>query len=245
MSRVIISLLVLFYALPSTHAVDIFAYTEPYRTIEVSAADSGVITVLEVKEGDVVREGQILAKMDVGVIEQDLNIGREQLKLKQRRYEKIKALKENGRASQDEFERAEAEFKMDQFNLKRLEAALERKLMRSPVDGVVSRILRDVSESVSASNPHVMTVLELNRLRVNMYLRPDQARHYVRGATETLVSINTREIIPATVEFVSPVTDAASNTVRVKFLIENPARMIKSGERVEIYDELAEDDQEF
>jgi len=216
------------------HAADLFAYTEPYRTIEVSAADAGILTSLEVKEGDPVKKEQLLAKLDVGVIEQDLNIAREELKLKESRFEKLKALAESGRASQDEFERAEAEYNIDRFKVQRIEAALERKILRSPVDGVVSRILRDVSESVSAANPHVMTVVELDRLLVNIYVNPDKARNYVRGAVETLYSYSTKDAIPATVEFVSPVTDAATNTVRVKFVIDNSGGQFASGDRISL-----------
>lgn len=215
---------------------EVYGYTEPFRRIEVSAAEGGVLTAMNVAEGDSVKAGQVLAKLDVGVIEQDLNIAREQLALKRRRFDKLKELAASGRASTDELERAESEFKIDNFNVLRMEAALERKILRSPVDGVVTQILRDVSESVTAANPHVITVVELSRLRVNLYMTPEQARHYVKGATETLVAMTSRDVIPATVEFVSPVTDAASNTVRVKFLIENRAGMVKSGERVSIWD---------
>jgi multidrug efflux pump subunit AcrA (membrane-fusion protein) len=37
--------------------------------------------------------------------------------------------------------------------------------------------------------------------------------------------------VPATVEFVSPIIDAASGTVRVKFAIENRGGEIRSGGR--------------
>lgn len=215
-------------------ASSLFAYTEPYRTIEVSAADAGILTALEVKEGDQVKKDQLLAKLDVGVIEQELNIAREELKLKESRFQKLKTLAGSGRASQDEFERAEAEYNIDRFKVQRMEAALERKILRSPVDGIVSKILREVSESVSAANPHVMTVVELDRLLVNIYVEPDQARNYVRGAMETLYSYSTKEAIPATVEFVSPVTDAATNTVRVKFVIDNSGGQFASGDRISL-----------
>lgn len=215
-------------------AEGLFAYTEPYRTIEVSAADSGILTSLEVEEGDRVQKGQLLAKLDVGVMEQELNIAREELKIKTSRFKKIKELVESGRASRDEFERAEAEYNIDRFKVQRIEAALERKLLRSPVDGVVSRILRDVSESVSAANPHIMTLVELDRLLVNIYIDPEDARNYVRGAVETLYTYATREPLPATVEFVSPITDAATNTVRVKFVVDNTSGQFGSGERVSL-----------
>jgi RND family efflux transporter MFP subunit len=230
----------LLFSVSGTRAAEVFGYTEPYRTIDVSAAESGVLTQVNVTEGQLVKKGQILATLDVGVIEQELNISKEELKLKRIRFDKLQELVKNGRASQDEFDRAESELKIDGFKVKRMEAALERQIMRSPVDGVVTQILREVSESVSAANPHVMTVVELSRLRVNIYMKPEAARGYVKGATESLYSFVTRDIIPASIEFVSPVTDAASNTVRVKFLIENPGGLMKSGERVGIYDRLDE-----
>jgi multidrug efflux pump subunit AcrA (membrane-fusion protein) len=51
------------------------------------------------------------------------------------------------------------------------------------------------------------------------------------GDKTELLLLDPERRTSATVEFVSPVIDAASGTVRVKFAIENPAGAIRSGGR--------------
>ena len=57
-------------------ASNVDGFTEPYRTINVSAAEQGVITTLFVKEGDTVHEGQLLATLDTDVLEATLEIAK-------------------------------------------------------------------------------------------------------------------------------------------------------------------------
>jgi multidrug efflux pump subunit AcrA (membrane-fusion protein) len=103
--------------------------------------------------------------------------------------------------------------------------------MRSAVDGVVTEIKRDPSEAVSAANPHVLTVVQIDRLNVNLFLPPARVEKMKNGDRAELLLLDPERRVPATVEFVSPIIDAASGTVRVKFAIENPTGEIRSGGR--------------
>lgn len=59
----------------TAHA-DVPGYTEPYKTITVSAAEAGVIKELPVEEGTVVKQGQILARLDVAQLDAELEIAK-------------------------------------------------------------------------------------------------------------------------------------------------------------------------
>jgi multidrug efflux pump subunit AcrA (membrane-fusion protein) len=101
--------------------------------------------------------------------------------------------------------------------------------LRSPVAGVVTEIKRDPSEAVSASSPHVLTVVQVDKLIVNLFLPPSRAASFRVGDEVPLRLLNEKAPVTGKVEFVSPVTDAASGTVRVKFVIDNSKGDHQSG----------------
>ena len=208
---------------------DVPGYTEPYKTITVSAAESGVIKDLPVDEGSIVKQGQILARLDVAQLEAELDIAKIQADLQRIKVERLDELARSQRAAKEELDRSRADLKIRDAEIRKIQAAIETRTMRSPVNGVVTEIKRDLSEAVSLSSPHVLTVVQIDRLIVNLFLPPARAGKLKPGASAELLLNDTPQRVPAIVEFISPVIDAASGTVRVKFVVDNTAGKVRSG----------------
>jgi RND family efflux transporter MFP subunit len=215
----------------SAHAEDILGYTEPYRLITVSSGEAGIIGEVLVKEGDRVKEGQVLARLDTAVLAAELEIARAEAKLAGTRRERVAELSQQTRVTPEESEKAATDLAVKQAQVRKIEAMIEARTMRSPVDGVVTEIKRDPSESVSVASPHVLTVVQIDKLTANLFLPPERAEGLTRGGQLDLVLLDSQTRVPASVEFVSPVTDAASGTVRVKLTIENADGKVRSGAR--------------
>lgn len=210
---------------------DVLGYTEPYKIITVSAAESGVIAELPVKEGDAVKAGQVLARLNTEVFVAELQIARAEATLAATRNDRVNELARAGKATPEEAEKAHTEMVVKDAQVRRISAQIENRTMRSPVDGVVTEVKRDPSEAVSPSQPQVLTVVQIDKLLVNLFLPPERARGLKPGAAAQLELLDPAEKIAATVEFVSPVIDPASGTVRVKFVIENPGGKYRAGAR--------------
>jgi len=209
---------------------EVFGYTEPYRHVKMAFAETGVISRVEVKEGQNIKEGQILVQLDVQVLLQELEISRKQMELQQTRLAKLKELEVAARVSPEELRRAATDAQVEEHKFKRTEAQIDNRTLRAPFDGIVSEIKKEVSESVNPNTP-VITVVQLDKLLLTIHMAPQQAFKLRSGVPITLVIPETRESVPAKVGFVSPVTDAASGTVRVKFVIPNKLGIYKSGVR--------------
>jgi multidrug efflux pump subunit AcrA (membrane-fusion protein) len=108
---------------------------------------------------------------------------------------------------------------------------IERRTMRSPINGVVVKIYRDECEAVSPSSPGVLNVVQLNPLRANFTLPTDTAVKLNVGQTVSVEFPDTGKTTAGVIEFISPITDAESGTVRVKVVIENPKEEFRSGVR--------------
>jgi RND family efflux transporter MFP subunit len=206
-------------------------YTEPYRLITVSAGEAGVIGEVLVKEGDRVKQGQVLARLDTAVLAAELEIARAEARLAATRRARVAELSQQTRVTPEESEKAATEVTIKEAQVRKIEAMIEARTMRSPVDGVVTEIKRDPSESVSVSSPHVLTVVQIDKLAANLFLPPARTATLKVGDRLDLTLLDTGATVSATVDFVSPITDAASGTVRVKFTIENAGGQLRSGAR--------------
>ncbi len=175
-------------------------------------------------------------RLDAAVAERDL---------RKTRLGKLEALRPKGHATQEEVDRARADFEIAEANVlsareqlavdalefKRTEALIERRTLRSPMDGIVTRIYREEREFIMASSPSVLTVVQLDPLRIVFSVPMVQSTSLQLGTTVPLALPDLHAKAEGTIEFVSPVVDAESGTVRVKVLLANPRGAYRSGIR--------------
>jgi RND family efflux transporter MFP subunit len=236
-------------------AVEVEGFTQPYRKIEVAAAEDGVITSLEVREGDTVRAGQVVARLDEQLLPPTLKIATQlseargqlqasaaEARLKAHRLRIIEQLRATGQVTEEELVTAEAERDIAEANLRasrenvqvreleriRVEAQLARRLVRAPIDGVVADIRRDCGESVTTLEPVVMTVVQLDAL-LAVFSVPLPLPQGLTKGQEVSLRLQGGVTASGQVETVSPVTNPQSGTVRVKVRVPNPDGSHRSG----------------
>lgn len=234
------------------------AFTEPFHTVELSPSEPGILAKLLVEEGDAVRTDDVLATLDSRVLEVNLRIARQAMQsrgklraakaeyeLKVQRLEKFKALRAQGYAHPDEYERAVADVEVaeatrlaaeeqsaiDALQFEKAQAELEQRSIRSPLNGVVAKVHHEEREFISAPNSVVLTVVQLNPLRIVFPLPTAEASRLSKGQSVTVLLPDTGDTAAAQIELVSPVTDAESGLVRVKVLVPNPEGRYRAGVR--------------
>lgn len=241
----------------SLNRSEISGFTEPYRSIEVAANEMGTISKVEVVEGQRIEAGAILARLNddvhaatVGMAKEKLgsrgrlNSAQAELNVQQDRYLKLLGLFQRQNASQVEVDRALAElevakasveavqddYRIASFEYQRAVAQLEMRRLRSPISGVVTRIHKDSGEFVSASDPVVVSVVQLSPLKVTFSVPQTLTRRLSSGMDVDLEMGNDRSPATGVVEFVSPTTDAQSGTRRVTIRIDNSNQLWQSGD---------------
>ncbi len=241
-------------AAQSAQSNQLDAFTEPYRDIQIGAADTGTISELRVEEGKPVRFGQIVAKLDDRVMQANVTVARQaaasqgelevaqiQLEGSQRRFDQLAALHGRNHASDQELlavgsARDEAQARLNAFHelnarrqqeLKQAEAQLARMTLTSPIDGVVLKCLKDVGEVVSPADPAVLRIVQLDPLRVTASATIAQAQRLRVGQTTTVHLGDSAQ--PAVVEAVSPVADVSSGTTTIHLRLSNPGHVFMAG----------------
>ncbi len=238
-------------------ATEIDGFAEPYREIDVAAAELGKLASVEVSEGDTVVAGQILASLDDEVLrasleiarsnvesQGQLNAARAELNLLETRLNKLAGLLDRHHASPVEVERTrmqmevakaqvqavEEQLQTKAMECRRIEAQLEQRRVRSPISGIVTKVLRDAGEFVSGNEPTVARVVQLDPLLVVFSVPKELASMIHKDDTMKVEFPLCDETVNGVVEFVSPTADAQSGTTRVKIRVPNSDHKLLSGD---------------
>lgn len=242
----------------SSDAGGIEAFTEPYSDIAIAASEMGTLSGVRVKEGDVVKSGDVVAVMSDDVLKASLEVARRSMNLegtlqsaaadvalRQSEWTKLRQLRERDHASQQEVNRvvteltiAEArhlsvreDLEIKQLEFRRIEAQLEQRSIRSPIAGIISEVSKDAGEFVSPSDPVVARVVQLDPLLVVFSVPLNHRKAFHQDQTVTLQLGYADVTAQGTVEFVSRTTDSSNSSIRVKVRLPNPNGEYQSGER--------------
>jgi len=192
------------------------AITRPSQDVVLSFVRPGQVAEVLVKEGDTVKAGQVLMRLD----DKAEQVQMEQLKaqaddttrlqaaeaqLAQRRVDlrKTEVANKQGAATDLEVDHARldvkiadlslelAKFEQSQAQMKYREAAaqIERMRITSPIDGVVERLLVEPGESVEAAEK-IAQVVQIDPLWVDVPVPLDEARSLTKGASNALVEFD-------------------------------------------------------
>jgi membrane fusion protein, multidrug efflux system len=232
-------------------------FSEPYRTIHVAAAESGILDEVLVQLGTPVRQGDALVRLDSGVYRAMLAIAdagkqargradaaQAEVELRNGRLQALKKVQSAGHARQEEVDRAQADLAiaMGQLasarelqRLKELEydkiiLQIERRTIRAPLNGIVTNIFKQAGEYTAPNDPKLMVIVQLDPLAAMFDIMGEGAKNLaVDDAIQVQFSI-TGEVADAVIEYISPVMDAESGTIAVKVRIPNPDGKLQSGQ---------------
>ncbi len=239
-----------------TRGEEIEAFIEPYNSVAVPAAETGVISQLLVNEGDEVSQGQLLAKLDDSVLQMSLKVAQlakdakgtllsaeTEMATREKQLMSYRELRDQGNATQRELDRAESDYQqsaarrqsvLEELDVRRIEyervkTQINQRVIESPIKGYVVAIDKEVGEFVSPTDPVVMHVVHLDTLK-SVFSIPLAAAKNLRVGQPVHMSLGYQEAkCEGVIEFVSPVADAESGSVRVKIRIPNRDGKIQSG----------------
>lgn len=234
------------------------AFTEPYRDIAVAASEMGTLSVIKVIEGDIVKQGDIIAVMDDDVLRASVEVARRSmsveglvksaqadLDMKKAEHQKLVELRDRDHASQQEVDRVETEIRIAEARLlsvmedlevkeleyRRIESQLQQRSVRAPIDGVISELSREAGEFVSPSDPTIARLVQLDTLLIVFSVPLTQRNEVEKDQKVTLKIGVAEEVAEGIVEYVSPTSDSSNSSVRVKVRLPNADRHFQSGER--------------
>ena len=229
---------------------------EPFMVVEVGSAVEGIIVEIDAQRGAQVKKGDVIARLDASVEEETMRIAeaiakstidievavaRRDLVLKE--VERARQLAKRKVGTQSDLDIAEAELKtaelevlraeenhrMNQMERDRAAATYERRVVRSPIDGILLRRLIGPGEFIH-SQAQVAQIANVDPLHVDVFL-PTSLYNEVRVGQMATVRPNEPigGVYEAEIKAIDQVFDAASDTFGVRLELPNPDHSLPGG----------------
>jgi RND family efflux transporter MFP subunit len=225
-------------------AVLLESFLEPNKKVDIVPVNRDIVREVHVVEGESVKAGQLLVTLDLGVLNAQhdtakiLASNRGQLdsaaimvEMRKAQLENLNRLESTGHVRPNELEKSRAELaiaqadlltakesrKIRRAELKQIEAQIEVKNIRAPIDGVVSRIFKTEGDLVGLNDEDALvTVVQALPLHVIFHIPYSFIGTLASGQKVTLHVDGREDMVAGTVLYSSPLVDPESGTVRVK-----------------------------
>jgi RND family efflux transporter MFP subunit len=228
----------------------------PYHIYKLAMPTAGPLASVAIKRADVVKKGQVIAMLESVVEQAQVDAARARsttdvaIRLKTavytaaaaklERQRKLRAAAVNSEqaweeaeaaasVAKEEIEQARLDKELATLELARLEATLERRILRAPAEGVVTSVDLHAGEYADPTNA-IATVTEIDPLTVDVYL---PATAYPLVSMGMSAAITPQEPLGGPREGIvitkDPQIDAASGLFLVQLRLPNPGGILPAG----------------
>ena len=215
----------------------------PLNETTVKAKVAGELVEVSVREGENVRRGQVLARIDTTELEAraaakraDVEATRAQLVLAEKNRATQKTLLEKNFISQSAFDSTQSTYDVARARLGAAEAdlAVARKalgdaVLSAPISGIVSQRLAQPGERVPV-DARILTIVDLSRLQLEAAVPASEIGRVKVGQPVSfrVDGFGAREFA-GRIERINPSTIAGSRSINVYAVIDNPEGTLRGG----------------
>ncbi|MDX1270787.1 efflux RND transporter periplasmic adaptor subunit [Bizionia paragorgiae] len=209
------------------HTLDIQGNVTTKNLIVLTPEYNGILTHVYVKDGDKVRKGQLLAKIDDGGLSQQLAQLKIQSDLAKTTFERQKRLWEQKIGSEIQYLQAKSTYEGQQEAVNQLQKQISKTDVRAPFSGTIDDVIIEQGSVVAAGQSQLIRIVNLD----DMYIETDVPERYL----SSIVSGKKVEVsfpvlgktIETKVDQAADFIDPTNRTFKVKITIPNKDKSIK------------------
>lgn len=208
----------------------------------VKARVAGEVQEVLVREGEAVKAGQVLIKMDVREYEARaaqsrgaLLAARGQLDIAAKARDNNRALLEKNFISKNAFDNAESQYEIARANVESARAALDvaqkslgDTVVRAPISGLISSRSVQPGEKVSADN-RLLDVVDLRTLELEGAVPASEILGVALGQEVQVSFAGLDAPVIGKVARINPATQAGSRSILIYVQLDNPQGQLKAG----------------
>jgi membrane fusion protein, multidrug efflux system len=221
-------------SIAASHAEEIQGLVLPFKLVSVSSPVlQDIIAETFVEEGDTVKEGQMLARLESEKEQLEVDQYAKLIERKAFEAKGMETLYKEKMTSQDSALEKQTDLELAKIQHKLALARLREKTIVSPLSGIVVKKYKEVGEGIDRVEK-LFDIVNIDKVFVQFYLDPKLLEHIKPEAKVTVrfaVLPRDQQQYVGSISFIDPRIDAASGLFRVKVLIDNPQHAIKAGMR--------------
>lgn len=212
---------------------------------EVRAKIAGYITGVLVDEGQKVKKGQRLFKLETHSLNQDADAAKANVNAAQVEADKLKPLVEQGIISNVQLETAKAKLQQAKSNYNSIAANIDYANIKSPVDGYVGSInLRKGALISPADQEPLTTVSDISKVYAYFSMNEKDYLDFIQNAAggetkkEKIDSLPKVRLLLAngslymkegTIDAINSQVNSKTGSVQFRAIFDNPSRILTNG----------------
>ncbi|MCD6544888.1 MAG: efflux RND transporter periplasmic adaptor subunit [Flavobacteriaceae bacterium] len=188
---------------------------------------SGTLTNVFVKEGQTVKKGQLLAKVDDGGLSQQLGQLQIHFELAKTTFDRQQRLWNQKIGSELQFLQAQSNYQAQAKAVSQLQQQIEKTFVRAPFSGTIDDVITEQGSVVAAGQSQLMRIVNLDK----MYIETDVPEKYINHISKNK---NVQVEFPvlgksmlSKVRQVSNYINPANRTFKIEIAIPNKDKNIK------------------
>ena len=213
-----------------TESLNLVGSLAANETAQLRAEIAGQVRSVSFNEGEQVKKGQVLLKIDDAELRAQLAQAQARFKLAGLNRKRSENLTEAQSMSQAEADRVVSEFSSAEAELALLRVRLDKAEIKAPFDGIVGARAISPGDYITAATV-ITTLDDLSRMKIDFQV-PERFVAKVRPGTAFTVrarSNSGESLSEGTVYFVSSVIDRATRSSQVKGYLNNAQAGLKPG----------------
>ena len=198
-----------------------------FEEVDVTARVKGVLIEKYFKEGDFVKKGTLLYKIEPDTYLANLNMAKAEFTKAQKNYDRAKSLIASKSISSQTYDDYVYQYETAKAALQQAQIQFDYTKVYAPIDGIVGMKKSDIGDLVGSDNTNTLlvTITNTNPIYAEFSLSKDDASTYlsqVKNKTAKInLLINNKTYENGVVDFISPKIDTNTDTLLLRAKFEN------------------------
>jgi RND family efflux transporter MFP subunit len=209
------------------HYIELQGNVMTKKNVLIYTEIGGLLTDVYVREGQSVKKGEILARIDDGGLEQQLAQMNIQTALAKTTFERQERLWNQNIGSEIEYLQAKSRFEGQEKAVGQMQSQLAKSVIRSPFSGIIDNIITEQGTVVAPGQSQILRIVNLQ----DMYIETDVPERYIPTVTKNKNVLVEFPVLNKTVE--AKVRQAANyinpenRSFKVEIAVPNQDKTIK------------------
>ncbi len=213
----------------------LIARIEPIADVDVAVKIGGTIEWIGPQEGDLVKAGDPLLRLDRALLEAQVEKAKAAMDLAKLRADRLEQLGARQVTSVDSVDEAQAAYAVATAEYQAAQANLEYTTLQSPISGYVDRLPVDVGEHVDVGRT-VMKIVDIEVVEIWCAV-PEKDSHYFKKGDRARIVLEQGEthILEGTIDFVALTANERGLTFPLKIVVNNEKQILRPGMIAHVY----------
>ncbi|WP_026978563.1 efflux RND transporter periplasmic adaptor subunit [Flavobacterium tegetincola] len=209
-----------------THYIELQGNVDTKENILIYPEYSGILTALNVKSGQKVSKGQVLARIDDGGMSAQLAQAENKLALDKTTFDRQKNLWNQKIGSEIQYLQTQTAYQSQQKMVKQMQAQLSKTVVRAPFSGTIDEVLAERGQVV-APGQELFRIVNLG----NMYVTANVPENYLSqlklGATVEVYLNAIGKTYKGKVRQVGTFINPNNRTFGIEIAVPNPDNLLR------------------